>query len=414
MQKERTPEPVPTQTNIVHVKKESSRGFFIPIVVGVAAFMLGLAMGQGKLQLTGQNFGRTTNTNLPGGINYSSVNELYNALRENYDGTIKEADVLNGLKHGLAASPKDPYTEYFSGEEAKEFQNNLQGTISGIGAKLELDKDGNVSVVAPITGSPAEAAGIRAKDIIGSVDGKSTAGMSTQQAVLKIRGKKGTKVTLGIVRGTESFEVTITRDEITVPSVEHKVLDDGVGYLQVNQFSDDTGRLVREAASDFTGQGVKKVILDLRDNPGGEVDAAVELASLWLPNGKEVLQQRRGKEVIQKSFADGGSVLADMPTVVLINNGSASASEIVALALKDHHNATLIGEKSYGKGVVQQLVNLKDGGQLKVTIAKWYSPNGTNINGKGITPDQEVKLSDEQIKNKDDAQLKAAQDFLAK
>lgn len=411
MQVETKPEAVPSQTNIVHVKKESKTRVVIPVVVGIATFMLGLAIGQGKLQFTGQNF--SSGPSLTSGLNYSSVNEVYNALRKSYDGSVKDSDVLNGLKHGVASSVKDPYTEYFSADEAKEFQSNLQGTISGIGAKLDLDKDGNVVVVAPIAGSPAEAAGVRAKDIIATVDGKNTAGMTTQQAVLKIRGKKGTKVTLGLVRGTETLELTITRDEITVPSVEYKVLDDGTGYIQVNQFSDDTGELVRKAGSDFTSKDVKKVILDLRDNPGGEVSSAVELCSLWLPEGKEVLEQRRGKEVIEKSFAEGGNVFTGMPTVVLINGGSASASEIVALALKDNQNATLVGDKSYGKGVVQQLVNLRDGGQLKVTVAKWYSPKGTNINGKGITPDKTIKLTDEQIKNKDDIQLKEAQALLA-
>lgn len=406
------PSPVPSQTNILHVKQSKGRHVILPIVVGVCGLFLGIAIGQGRLQFTGQNFGRGIPS--ASGLNYAGVNEVYNALRKNYDGTIQENDVLNGLKHGVASSAKDPYTEYFSADEAKEFQNNLQGTISGIGAKLDLDKDGNVTVVAPITGSPAEAAGVRAKDIIATIDGKSTAGMTTQQAVLKIRGKKGTKVVLGLVRGgNETLELTITRDEITVPSVEHKVLEDGVGYIQVNQFSDDTGDLMRNAGSDFSAKGVKKVILDLRDNPGGEVSSAVELCSLWLPEGKEVLEQRRGKEVIEKSFAEGGNVFNGLPTVVLINNGSASASEIVALALKDNGVASILGEKSYGKGVVQQLVNLRDGGQLKVTVAKWYSPKGTNINSKGITPDKVVKPTDEQIKAKDDVQLKAAQVFLA-
>lgn len=407
------PRPVPSQTTIVEIKRSGLKRYFWPVMVGVIMFALGVGIGRGNIQLLGQNLGVSSRTNLPSSIDYSSVNELYRALRNNYDGSINQSDVINGLKHGLASSAKDPYTEYFSAKEAADFQDNLQGTITGIGAKLELDKDGNVAVVAPISGSPAEAAGLRAKDVIATIDGKSTSGMTANQAVIKIRGPKDTKVTLGIVRGgTEALTFTITRDKITVPSVEYKVLDGNIGYIQVNQFSDDTGDLVQNAGESFTSSGVKKIILDLRDNPGGEVDSAVELCSMWLSDGQEVLEQRRGTEVIDKSYAKGGNVFAGLPTVVLINNGSASASEITALALRDQSKATIMGEKSYGKGVVQQLVGLRDGGQLKVTIAKWYSPKGQNINGKGITPDKIIKLSEEQIKAKDDVQLKAAQSFL--
>ena len=355
-------------------------------------------------------------TGLPQKFDYTQVDKVYQSLKDNYNGKLTEQQVLDGLKHGLAQSTKDPYTEFFTATEAEQFSNDLQGTISGVGAKLELDQDGNVVVVAPISGSPADAAGIRAKDVIVAIDGKTTSGMTATEAVLKIRGKKGTQVKLTIVRdGKDQLDFTITRDNIHVPSVESKILDGNIGYMQVSQFSDDTDELAAKAAREFQAQGVKQVILDLRDNPGGEVSAAVGLSGLWLDSGETVAQQRRGSVVSEEYRVSGGEpVLKGMKTVVLMNAGSASASEITALALRDQAQARIIGEKSYGKGVVQQLIPFDDGGSLKVTVGKWYSPKGTNIDKKGITPDQTVKPSDDDIKNKNDIQLQAAQDWLGR
>jgi len=369
--------------------------------------------------LVGQNWHRTPvnypeRTGLPKQFDYTQVDEVYQAIREKYDGKLTERQVLDGLKHGLAESTKDPYTEFFTATEAEEFNDDLQGTISGVGAKLELDQDSNVVIVAPLSGSPAETAGLRAKDIIVGIDGKTTSGMTATEAVLKIRGKKGTTVKLTIVRDKkDQLEFTITRDTIHVPTVESKVLDGNIGYLQVSQFSDDTDELAAKAARDFVDKGVNAVVLDLRDNPGGEVSSSVGLSGLWLDNGDVVVQQKRGGVVSEINRVTGSvSPLKGMKTVVLINGGSASASEITALALRDKAGARIIGEKSYGKGVVQQLLPFDDGSSLKVTVGKWYSPKGTNIDKKGITPDQMVKPSDEDIKNKNDIQLQAAQSWL--
>lgn len=380
----------------------------------LAVFAGGVIVGQNRLISSGRNY--TSQTNLPKIFDYSQVNEVYTSLRENYDGKLTEEQVLEGLKHGLAKSTNDPYTEFFSAKEAEEFQNDLQGTITGVGAKLELDQDKNVVVVAPLAGSPAEAVGLRAKDVIIAVDDKTTYGMTATEAVLKIRGPKETKVKLTIVRDKkERLDFTITRDIIRVPSVESKILENRVGYMQVSQFSDDTDELALKAVQSFKEAGVQKVILDLRDNPGGEVSSAVGLSGLWLQNGDIVVEQRRGNESYAKDKVTGStSPLRGLQTVVLINGGSASASEIVALALRDREGAQLVGETSYGKGVVQQLVSFDDGSSLKVTIGKWYSPKGTNIDKKGITPDQSVKPTEDDIKNKNDVQLKAAENWLAK
>lgn len=376
----------------------------------VAIFGLGVLAGSGRL-----HFGSTlhSQTGLPASLNYSSVNTVYNSLRMNYDGKLTETQLLDGLKHGLAQATGDPYTQYFTPAEAEDFTSQLQATFSGIGAELEQDKDGNIVVVAPLEGSPAAAAGLRPQDIIASIDSKSTAGMTATAAVTKIRGTKGTKVTLGIVRNrTTPLNLTITRGDIQIPTATSKILSGNIGYLQVSQFSDDTYALVQKAVASFQKADVKKVILDLRDNPGGEVDAAQNIASLWLPAGTLIMQEKRGSTVLDDYRATDTNSLKGLPTVVLVNSGSASAAEITAAALHDNGAATVIGTKTYGKGVVQQIINLGDGSELKVTIASWYRPNGQNINHKGIVPDKVVTMTDEDYKTGTDPQLAAAEAYL--
>ncbi len=384
------------------------RWLSIALVI-IVVFMGGLFIGQGKITFNGH----TANSDLPATLDFSQINEVYKVLREKYDGTLSEQQVTDGLKHGLAESTGDPYTVYFTSTESEAFNSELQGTITGIGAQLEQDADGNIVVVAPLAGSPAEAAGVRAKDIIVSVDSDSISGKSVYDAVMSIRGEKGSKVKIGVVRGgTKALELTITRDTIQVPTAESKILDGNVGYLRVSQFSDDTTRLVMNAVASFEKAKVNKVILDLRDNPGGEVTTAVDLSSLWLKQGDLIVQQRRDKTVIDNNYATGVNSLAGIKTVVLVNSGSASASEITALVLRDKGGAYLIGEQTYGKGVVQQLIPFSDGSALKVTIAKWYSPKGTNINKVGIKPDKIVKPTDKDYADGNDIQLKAAETWL--
>ncbi len=379
----------------------------------LVVFGAGVLVGDGRLRITPRN-DFSDQTGLPRTLDYASVNQIYNALRQNYDGKLTQSQILDGLKHGLAQAANDPYTEYFTASEAKAFNGELEGiSLTGIGAQLDQDTAGNVVVMSPLNGSPAAAAGLLAKDVIVSINGQSTAGMSINDAVDKIRGPKGSKVTLQVLRGgSQQLNFTITRDIITVPTATSKILAGNIGYLQISQFSSDTFDLVKQAVTSFQQAGVKKVVLDLRDNPGGEVDSAQAISSLWLPKGSTVEQEKRGNEVVASYAATGTDPLQGMPTVVLVNAGSASAAEITALALHDNHAATIMGEKSYGKGVVQQVIPFSDGSELKVTIAKWYSPNGTNINHKGITPDQTVALSDADAKAGNDTQLQAAEAYL--
>lgn len=390
------------------VRPQMSRGVKIGgwIISLLIVFVFGISVGNGSIVIGGA---ATQNGNLPGTLDYSSVNQLYQAIKTNYDGKLNEQQLLDGMKTGLAEATGDPYTEYFNAKDAKDFNNQLQGSFTGIGAELGQDADKNLVVIAPIDGFPAAKAGLRAQDVIAKIDGKSTAGMSIDDAVKKIRGEKNTKVTLDIIRDkSQALTFTITRADIKVPSVTSKILDNNIGYLQITQFSDDTAELARKAAQEFKDKQVSGVILDMRDNPGGLLDAAVQVSSLWVPQGKTVLQEKRGGKVINTYAATGDTVLAGIPTVALINSGSASAAEITAGALKDNKVATLLGEKSYGKGSVQQIQDLKDGSEVKVTVARWYRPNGDNIDKKGIEPDQTVKMTDEDYKAGIDPQKDAA------
>jgi carboxyl-terminal processing protease len=370
----------------------------------VVVFFAGLNIGNGNISFAngGQNGG------LPNQLNYASVTQEYQVLKANFDGKLTQKQLLNGLKQGLASAANDPYTVYFTNKEAKVFNNELNNAFSGIGVELSRNSQKEIIVMAPLKGSPAAKAGLQSKDIIAGINGKPTAGMSLNSIVNDIRGKAGTKVTLAIISGTKKFNVVITRQHITVPSVNYKILSGNIGYISISTFANDTASLMQKAARYMVSNHVKGIILDLRNNPGGLVTAAVATCSEWLKPGQEVMQERRGTQVLQTYNATGGDILQGIPTAVLVNGGSASASEITAGALHDHHDAYLIGTKTFGKGVVQQLINLSDGGELKVTVASWYRPDGQNIEKIGITPDKVVKPATNGVDN----QLTAAENYI--
>ena len=387
------------------------------LLVLVVVFAAGVGVGDGRLgiHLPWDKKLTPITTGLPDTLDYSTVNQVYQALKANYDGQLTQTQLLNGLKHGLASAPGDPYTEYFTPQEANEFNDQLNNSFSGIGAELTLDAKGNIQVIAPISGTPAAQAGLQAQDLITSINGTSTSGMSIDQAVNRIRGKAGTKVTLQIVRNqTQALSLTMTRQNITAPSVTTKTLTGNIGYMAINTFADDTSSLSQKAATKFAQAHVKGIIVDLRDDPGGLLNAAVDVSSLWLPQNATVLQEKRGSTVEQTYYASGNDPLHGIPTVVLINGGSASASEITTGALHDNGAAYVIGQKSFGKGVVQQLIPFSDGSQLKVTIASWYHPDGKNINHLGITPDKTVTDSGTNLQAANDPQLLAAEAYLNK
>ncbi|HSX31693.1 MAG TPA: S41 family peptidase [Candidatus Saccharimonadales bacterium] len=373
-------------------------------------FDLGFWAGRGRIGFSSGT--ENQNKALPANLDYTSVEQMYDTLKANYDGKLDTTKLLDGIKTGLAQSTGDPYTVYFNSKSAKDFNNQLNGTFSGIGAELGQNPQGDLVIVAPIDGAPASKAGLRPQDIVATINGTTTTGMTIDDAVNKIRGPKGSKVTLGIVRDKTLQTVNIVRDNIKIASVKWQILDGNVGYMQINEFSDDTAKLARQAAQDFADHNVKGVVLDLRGNPGGLLDAAVSVSSLWLPQGALVLQEKRDGVVISSEFANGDNPLKGIKTAILIDAGSASASEITAGALRDNNVATLYGVKSYGKGSVQQIEQLPGGGELKVTIARWYRPNGQNIDKKGIKPDHEVKRTDDDFKSGNDPQKDAAISFI--
>lgn len=301
-------------------------------------------------------------------------------------------DLEYGMIEGYVATYKDPYTVFLPPQEAKSFTENVQGSFGGVGMTVGM-KDGNIVVIAPLKDSPAMKAGIKAGDIIVAVDGKSVAGESSDDAVSKIRGKIGTKVSITVLRAGETAprDIAITRDEIKIPTLDAETKS-GIFVIHLYNFSLDSPELFRDALNEFIASGSKRLLIDLRGNPGGYLEAAVTISSFFLPEGKLVVSEKQGKDenvVNHRSYGYAG-LPRDIKVLVLVDNGSASASEILAGALKDQGVAKVAGEKTFGKGSVQELISFEDGSSLKVTVAKWFTPSGTNISEHGIKPDLEV------------------------
>lgn len=351
--------------------------------------------------------------NLSGQVDTTGLQKVYDTLKSKYDGDLTDEEVNLGLKRGLVQSIGDPYTSYFTKDEYQQFSSDLQGKYSGIGA--EVGKKGDaIEIISPLDDSPAAKAGLRPGDTIMKVGNYTVGQESTLQEVVdKIKGDAGTVVNIKIFRQSEGErDYQIVRENIKDKSVKFSV-DDGILNIRVSRFADDTANLVTSAIE--TGskdKNLKGVIVDLRDNGGGQLDAAVSVSSQWLNFGQTVVEERAGGKVRQTFKSDQNGPLADLKTVVLVNSYSASASEIVTGALRDYKKARIIGQKTYGKGSVQELIPLDDGSALKVTVAKWFTPNGDNIDKQGIEPDQEVKMDYAQKISGDDLQKQAAIQYI--
>lgn len=329
------------------------------------------------------------------------VEELY--LR----GPISEKDLFYGAIEGMVDSLEDPYTVYFDPEDAAAFNEELDGEYSGIGAEIGKEDD-YIVVVAPLSGSPAEAAGLLAGDYIIEVDGEDVIGATVDYAVSIIRGQAGSEVALTVVRNgfDNAIEVTITREDIKINSVEWELRDDGIMVIELYMFNEDTTSLFRQAAQEILTSDVKGIVLDLRNNPGGLLTEAINVAGFWIDD--DIVVQERVGGSVQGYAANGFAWLADIPTVVLVDGGSASGSEILAGALQDYHLATLIGEQTYGKGSVQEYYEFDDGSALKVTTAEWLTPLGRSIDHLGIEPDIFVEYTLEDYEAGRTPQLDAA------
>lgn len=342
-------------------------------------------------------------------INWDSLESLYDTLTVNYDGVIDENSILDGAKKGIASSLGDKYTVYMNAEEAADFQKSLHGDV-GAGVGIEIgERDGYICVIRTLPDNPAREAGILSGDIIYKINGEEVYDLSTDEIAQKVRGEAGTDVMMTVVRDGKELDFTMTREEINNVSAD-VTYDGSTAIIMVTRFDNDTGTIVQNFAKEFEERGVDKIILDLRGNGGGYTSAARDLLSLWI-DGEPVLIQKSSHFNTETTTARRGeAILKDIKTVVLVNGGTASASEIVAGALQDYNKATIIGEQTYGKGVVQTLLDLEDGSVLKVTTASWYTPKGTSINGSGITPDKIIERSYDDINSGRDPQLDAAKE----
>ncbi len=340
-------------------------------------------------------------------VNWSELNEVYNKLANSYNGEISTTDVIEGAKKGLTEALGDKYTVYMDADETTEFYDDLHGNVgAGIGVEMGL-RDGYVRVLRTLPDNPARKAGMLAGDILYKVDGEEVYNLSTEEIAKKVRGESGTEVTVTIVRDGEEKSFTMKREEINNVSA-YVEYSGSTAIVTVTRFDENTGTMVQGFAKEFADKGVNKVILDLRGNGGGYVSAAKDLLSLWIDNETILLQKSTHFGNSEEKASSGKATLKDMKTVVLVNGSSASASEIVAGALQDYGKATIVGEKTYGKGVVQNLYTLSNGTTLKVTTAEWYTPKDRSINGEGITPDEEVERSYEDINAGRDPQLDKA------
>ena len=321
-------------------------------------------------------------------IDFSNVEKTYQALASNFDGEIDKQKIIDGASKGLVEAVGDKYTEYMTSKEAEEFNKSLSGDV-GTGIGVELAKDGDsVKVVRVLAKNPAESAGILAGDVISKVNGEDVSKENTSEISKKIRGDAGTTVKIGVIRGNEKKEFSVTRAKIENPSVE-LTKKDGVATLSIYRFDSETGVLAKKYAEEIKNEGISKVILDLRGN-GGYVQAAKTVASLWLEKNALIVSEKTGSKTVEEIRATGDNPLKGIKTVILLDGSSASASEIVAGALKEHKAAQIVGEKSYGKGSVQTTIDMPNGALLKVTIAKWFTPSGKNISNNGISPDIKV------------------------
>ncbi|MBM3281398.1 MAG: S41 family peptidase [Candidatus Harrisonbacteria bacterium] len=326
---------------------------------------------------------------------------------------ISNEKMVQGSALGLVDALSDPYSVFFPPEESKRFADDIKGEFGGIGA--EIGVKGNFTVViAPLKDSPAERAGLKPGDKILAINGSSTTNMALEKTVKMIRGEIGTKVILTLLQGNDekSKEVTIVREEIKLPSVAYTKKDGGIAHIQLFNFNQNSGQLFVDKINEALRDGARGIVLDIRNNPGGYLEVSVDIAGIFIERGKIVVYEegRNGRK--QEFLAHGNAELKDFPIVVLLNKGSASASEILAGALRDQKGTPIIGETSFGKGTIQELKNLPDGSSVKLTIAHWVMPKGFVIDGNGIKPDYEVKLSEEDFKNKKDTQYLKAEEIL--
>lgn len=399
--------------------KTFSRAFgvsFIALVIIGAVFSFGFSIGKNQTRnITVQG---VTNIDIgkPLTADFSLFWEAWKSVQEKFVDakTIDYKKMLYGAISGMVQSLDDPYSVFFSPEESKEFLDDVTGVFEGVGMEIGI-REKTLKVIAPLEGTPAERAGIRAGDSILKIGDEFTDMMTVEKAVSLIRGPKGTKVTLNVMRQSweKPKDFVIERALVKIVSLKWEIKDGTIAYMKLRQFSQNAAVDFRIAARNIIAKGAKKIILDLRNNPGGYLEISEDIAAWFLENGKTVvIEDFGGDEQEQSYIAKGNAAFASYPVVVLINEGSASASEILAGALRDNRSVLLIGKTSYGKGSVQEVQTFFDKSSLKITIAHWLTPNGTLIEKKGLKPDIEIDMTEEDIDQNKDPQLDKALEII--
>lgn len=388
------------------------------LVMISSSFFIGLFLGkqQGVREAVPEGEGHVLSQGgspeeLARDVSFDQFWDVWQVLKEAYyRQPVSEKTLFYGAMHGLVSALGDPYTTFFDPQEAKEFESVLNGSFEGIGAEIGI-RDDQLQIIAPLAGSPAEQAGILSGDQIFAINGEDTFGMTIEQAVSKIRGERGTTVVLTIARETkEPFDVTIVRDIILLDSVTWEMQDQTIAVLHIYTFGEDVVTQFTESVNEILAQGATGLIVDVRNNSGGLLDACIKIVGSWIGNETVVLEKVQEEQRAYR--AQTTPRLADIPTVVLVNGGSASASEILAGALQDYKKATIVGTQTFGKGSVQTYQELEDGSGVKYTIAEWLTPLGRSIHEIGIEPDVLVDLSVEDIQAGQDPQLKTALEIL--
>jgi carboxyl-terminal processing protease len=399
------------------MQEKNSQFFWLSTIALSIVFVLGFFLGTSQSIFPGA---RASSALPPEDVNFAELYAAYRLLEEHYQAASSTAPLITpeeriwGAISGLADSYGDPYTTFLPPEDKEFFESSIRGDFEGVGMEIGI-RDDVITVVAPLKDTPAYRAGIQSGDMIIAIDDVSTRDMGVEQAVGKIRGEKGTTVVLTLVRnGGDAFDVPVVRDTILLPTLETELRDDGVFVIQLFNFNAIAPQLFRDALREFAESGSDAMIIDLRGNPGGFLEVAVDIASWFLPVGKSIVIEDHNNDDLDKTLRSRGyDVFSDqLKLAILINEGSASASEILAGALASHNKATIIGTTSFGKGSVQQLFDVSNESSIKITVARWLTPDGVSISDGGLQPDIEVELTDEDIENEYDRQLEFAADYV--
>jgi carboxyl-terminal processing protease len=389
--------------------------YFLVVLLLAGVFWIGFSMGQSSIPAESlvPEVGNKTEGQ-PAQVDFSIFWRAWNALHEEYidAGNLNAKDLVFGAIKGMVRAVDDPYTVFLDPQESKNFNDTISGSFEGIGAEIGI-REGRLVIIAPLKNTPAERAGLKAGDKVIKIDEVSTDGISLEEAVSRIKGPRGTEVVLTVARdGFEELkDIAITRDRIVIPVLEWELKTPETAYLHLFTFTETVTRKFNQVAGEILQSGATQLVLDLRNNAGGVLDGAIRVAGWFVPQGEQILIEQRGEEKIEHP-SPGPAKLGNLKIVVLVNEGSASASEILAGALRDQLGVQLVGAKTFGKGSVQTVRHFPDRSSLKVTIARWLTPSGALIEGEGLEPDVLIEMEPDKIGTEEDSQLQKALELL--